>query len=63
MSALGNEPGQLWARLAHKSISIFFYQREARAVDFLCFLRQKRAIERELNYRNRKWEGKDFEKV
>ena len=35
-----------------------FHEREARAVDFLCFLRQKRARERELragaNYRSRK---------
>ena len=32
----------------------FFHQREARAVDFLCFLRQKES---------EKWEAKDFEKV
>ena len=37
----------------------FFHEREARAVDFLGFLRQKRAREP----RNRKWEAKDFENV
>ena len=47
----------------------FFHEREAWEVDFLSFLRQKRARERELvpragaNYRNLKWEAKDFEKV
>ena len=33
----------------------FLYERERRAIDFLCFLRKK--------YQNRKWEAKDFEKV
>ena len=35
-------------RLAYKSIPNFFHEGEVRAVDFLCFLRQKRAREREL---------------
>ena len=53
-------------RLAFKSSSIFFHEREARAVDFLqflCFLRQKASERAGANYRNRKWEAKVFEKA
>ena len=38
----------LWSRLALQVELIVFHEREARAVDFLCFLRQDRG-ERELN--------------
>ena len=37
MSALGNEPGQLWARLAHKSISIFFLPARSASGRFFMF--------------------------
>ena len=48
---------------------ILFRLAYSRAVDFLRFLQQKRAKERDLvlragaNYRIRKWEAKDFKKV
>ena len=51
-------------RLAYKSSSNFFYEREARAVDFYVFCgKSERESERGTNQRNRKWEAKDFEKV
>ena len=40
--------GKEISRFAYKSHSSFVHEREARAVDFLCFLRQKRAREREV---------------
>ena len=36
----------------------FFHEREARVVDFLCFLPQKREIERELRARANYWNRK-----
>ena len=47
-------------RHAHKSSSEFFWTTMCELEIFLCFRRQN---EREVYYRNRKREAKDFEKV
>ena len=39
-SALGNEPSQLWGRLAHKSISIFFTSAKRERQIFYVFCRK-----------------------